>query len=157
MADVLSPERRSYAMSRIKGKDTRPELTVRRILHAAGFRYRLHAKDLPGRPDIVLRSRKTLVFVNGCFWHGHDCHGTRLPKSNRRFWNAKIKANMARDARNLAECRRLGWRVLVVWECALRGRGRWSEAWLSREVTAWVTKDHVRVSTRHFRGKPFTA
>ena len=138
-------------MARIKGKDTRPELTVRRTLHAAGFRYRLHAKNLPGRPDIVLRSRKTLVFVNGCFWHGHDCHGTRLPKSNRRFWNAKIKANMARDERNLAECRRLGWRVLVVWECALRGRGRLSLEALGREICRWLTLDFRRVTIRNIK------
>jgi DNA mismatch endonuclease (patch repair protein) len=140
-------------MARIKGKDTRPELTVRRILHAAGFRYRLHAKNLPGRPDIVLRSRKTLVFVNGCFWHGHDCHGTRLPKSNRRFWNAKIKANMARDACNLAECRRLGWRVLVVWECALRGRGKWSLEALDKELGKWLTRDFRMPSTKNIYAK----
>jgi DNA mismatch endonuclease (patch repair protein) len=151
MADMLSPENRSHTMSRIKGKNTGPELTVRRILHAAGFRYRLHAKGLPGRPDIVLRSRKTLVFVNGCFWHGHDCHGTRLPKSNRRFWSAKIEANKARDARNLAECRRLGWRVLVIWECALRGRGRWSLAALGGELERWLTLDFRRVTIRNIK------
>jgi DNA mismatch endonuclease (patch repair protein) len=141
-------------MARIKGKGTCPELTVRRILHAAGFRYRLHAKDLPGRPDIVLRPWRTLVFVNGCFWHGHDCHGTRLPKSNRRFWYAKIEANMDRDARNLAECRRLGWRVLVVWECALQGKSRWSEERLSSEMSAWIGLDAKRASVRQIRGKP---
>jgi DNA mismatch endonuclease (patch repair protein) len=151
MADSLTLAERSNMMSRIKGKNTRPELVVRHILHAAGFRYRLHAKDLPGRPDIVLRSRKTLVFVNGCFWHGHDCHGTRLPKSNRRFWNAKIKANIARDARNLAECRRLGWRVLVVWECALRGQGRWSLEALGREICRWLTLDFRRVTIRNIK------
>jgi DNA mismatch endonuclease (patch repair protein) len=151
MADSMTAAERSAMMGRIKGKDTRPELTVRRILHAAGFRYRLHAKDLPGRPDIVLSSRRTLVFVNGCFWHGHDCHGTRLPKSNRRFWNAKIKANMACDARNLAECRRLGWRVLVVWECALRGRGRWSLLALGEEICRWLTLDFRRVTIRNIK------
>jgi DNA mismatch endonuclease (patch repair protein) len=154
MADSLTPAERSNMMARIKGKDTRPELVVRHILHAAGFRYRLHAKGLPGRPDIVLRSRKTLVFVNGCFWHGHDCHGTRLPKSNRRFWNAKIRANMDRDVRNLAECRRLGWRVLVVWECALQGKGRWSEERLTSEMSAWIGLDAKRASVRQIRGNP---
>ncbi len=153
MTDSIPPDERSRVMSRIKGKDTRPELAVRRILHSAGFRYRLHAKDLPGRPDIVLRSLKTLVFVNGCFWHGHDCHGTRLPKSNRRFWNAKIKANMARDARNLAECRRLGWRVLVVWECALRGRGRWSDTSFSKEISRWLFMNAKRIRIRHIKAK----
>jgi DNA mismatch endonuclease (patch repair protein) len=152
MADSMTAAERSAMMARIKGKDTRPELAVRRILHSAGFRYRLHAKDLPGRPDIVLRSRKTLVFVNGCFWHGHDCHGTRLPKSNRRFWNTKIKANMDRDARNLAECRRLGWRVLVVWECALRGRGRLNTNRLSTEITAWLSKAAFRITNKNIKG-----
>jgi DNA mismatch endonuclease (patch repair protein) len=147
----MTAAERSTMMGRIKGKNTRPELAVRRILHAAGFRYRLHAKDLPGRPDIVLRSRKTLVFVNGCFWHGHDCHGTRLPKSNRRFWNAKIKANMARDVCNLAECRRLGWRVLVVWECALRGQGRWPLERLCGEICRWLTLDFRRVTIRNMK------
>ena len=153
MADSMTAAERSTMMGRIKGKNTRPELAVRRILHAAGFRYRLHAKNLPGRPDIVLRSRKTLVFVNGCFWHGHDCHGTRLPKSNRRFWNAKIKANMARDVCNLAECRRLGWRVLVVWECALRGQGKWSDASFSKEISEWLFMDAKRIRVRHLKAK----
>lgn len=153
MADILTPSERSDLMSRIKGKDTSPELLVRRMLHAAGFRFRRHAKDIPGRPDIFLRSRETLVFVNGCFWHGHDCPGTRLPKSNRRFWNAKIKANMARDARNLAECRKLGWRVLVVWECALRGKGRLSEERLSREIITWLEHEVKRPSVKQIKGR----
>ncbi len=149
----MTAAERSTMMARIKGKDTRPELIVRRILHASGFRYRLHVKGIPGRPDIVLRSRKTLVFVNGCFWHGHDCHGTRFPKSNRRFWSAKIKANMARDARNLAECRRLGWRVLIIWECVLRGKKRFSNESLAAEISVWIERDAKRASIKNIRGR----
>ena len=152
MADSLTPAERSNMMARIKGGNTRPELLVRRILHAAGFRYSLHVKGIPGRPDIVLRSRNTLIFVNGCFWHGHDCHGTRLPKSNRRFWNAKIKTNMDRDIRNWAECRKRGWRVLVVWECALRGRGRWSDTRLSKDLSEWLSKKALRITNRQIKG-----
>lgn len=144
---------RSQVMSRIKAKDTGPEIYIRNIIYSAGFRYRLHAKRIPGRPDIVLRRWKTLIFVNGCFWHGHDCHGTRRPKSNRKFWNAKIKRNIERDANNLAECRRLGWRVLVVWECALRGKGRWTEERLAREMSAWIERDAKRASSKQIRGR----
>jgi DNA mismatch endonuclease (patch repair protein) len=153
MADSMTVAERSTMMARIKGKDTRPELTVRRILHAAGFRYSLHAKDLPGRPDIVLRSRKTLIFVNGCFWHGHDCHGTRLPKSNRRYWRPKIEANIGRDIRNYSDCRGLGWRILVVWECSLRGNRRLSVKRLGMEMSEWIQRDAKRTSIKQIRGR----
>lgn len=153
MVDVLTPARRSEMMARIKGKDTLPEFYVRRILHFSGFRYRLHVKGIPGRPDIVLRSRQRLIFVNGCFWHGHDCHGTRLPKSNRKFWSDKINGNRARDERNLAECRQLGWSCLVVWECALRGKGRLSEERLSREIITWLEREVKRPSIKQIKGR----
>lgn len=118
--DRLTPERRSALMRNVKGKNTTPELAVRRMLHRLGFRFRLHRKDLPGKPDIVLPSRRKIVLVHGCYWHGHDCRYGRLPKSRLEFWGPKIEANRARDARNLAELEEQGWTVLVVWQCETR-------------------------------------
>lgn len=120
MADVFSKEERSRVMRRVKSADTKPEMRVRRWLHAQGFRFRLHRKDLPGKPDIVLRKHKTVVFVHGCFWHGHaGCKAADLPASNREYWERKIGRNLERDARNQARLREMGWRVIVVWECGL--------------------------------------
>jgi DNA mismatch endonuclease (patch repair protein) len=119
MADFLSPEDRSVRMSRIRGVDTVPELIVRRHLHSVGFRYRLHDRSLPGRPDLVLPRHKVVIFVNGCFWHAHRCQKGRIPASRSKFWEAKFAANQARDARNARRLRRVGWRVLTVWECTL--------------------------------------
>ena len=108
-------------MRRVKGRDTGPELKVRRLLWSAGYRYRLHRKDLPGRPDIVLAGRRAAVFVHGCFWHGHDCpRGARQPKANADYWTAKISRNFERDARVQAELAAGGWRPVVVWECELK-------------------------------------
>lgn len=121
--DIISPERRSALMSRIKGKDTKIELEVRRGLHALGFRYRLGGAGLPGRPDIVLPKYRTVVFVHGCFWHGHDCHLFRLPKTRTEFWKAKIDANRARDNQVAEQLKSLGWHVIDLWECSLRGVG----------------------------------
>src|SRR5882672_2480634 len=106
--DRLLPERRSWLMSRVKGRDTAPERLVRHMLHAQGYRYRLHRKDLPGKPDIVFLGRKKVIFVHGCFWHGHGCRIGRLPKSNEAFWTAKIDANRTRDLRNIERLRGLG-------------------------------------------------
>ncbi|TWI11987.1 very short patch repair endonuclease [Aerolutibacter ruishenii] len=119
--DTISPEQRSALMSRIKGKDTKIELEVRRGLHALGFRYRLGGAGLPGRPDIVLPKYRTVVFVHGCFWHGHDCHLFRLPKTRSDFWKAKIEANRERDARVAKRLESLGWMTETLWECELRG------------------------------------
>lgn len=122
MADILTREQRSAQMSRIRGKDTKLELLVRHALHAEGLRYRLGGAGLPGRPDLVFPRHKTVVFVDGCFWHGHDCHLFRLPKTRPDFWKAKIDANCARDVRVNEELLALGWRPLHVWECELRGK-----------------------------------
>lgn len=121
MADIIGPEQRSALMSRIKGKDTKIELEVRHGLHALGFRYRLGGAGLPGRPDIVLPRYRTVVFVHGCFWHRHDCHLFRLPRTRADFWEAKINANAARDLKKQAELVAMGWRVETIWECQLRG------------------------------------
>ena len=119
--DVFSPEQRSAVMRRVKGRDTSPELAVRKALRAAGIGYRLGGAGLPGRPDVVMKGRRTAVFVHGCFWHGHDCaRGSRKPKANADYWNAKIARNRARDVRVEGELKALGWRVLTVWECDLR-------------------------------------
>src|SRR5690606_31506483 len=121
MADIISPERRSALMSRIRGKDTKIEQEVRKGLHALGLRYRLGGAGLPGRPDIVLPRFRTVVFVHGCFWHGHSCPLFRLPKTRPEFWRQKIESNKERDARVLFQLADLGWRTLEVWECSLRG------------------------------------
>jgi DNA mismatch endonuclease, patch repair protein len=118
--DRLTPERRSWLMSRVKGRNTTPEMAVRSILHALGYRYRLHRKDLPGKPDIVFPSRHKIVFVHGCFWHGHLCTKGRLPKSNRAFWRNKIDANRLRDRKTVRRLRALGWKVFTVWQCKLK-------------------------------------
>jgi DNA mismatch endonuclease (patch repair protein) len=114
----MSAEQRSAHMSKIRSKDTKPELLLRRALHAAGYRYRLHERRLPGKPDLVFAGRRKVVFVNGCFWHGHQCPaGERLPKSNTEFWADKRRRNQERDERTLRQLEALGWKTLVVWEC----------------------------------------
>jgi DNA mismatch endonuclease (patch repair protein) len=122
--DVFDAAQRSAVMRRVKGRDTSPELTVRRALTKLGARYRLHRKDLPGRPDIVMPGRSLALFVHGCFWHGHDCaRGARVPKQNRDYWQAKVARNRARDERARAQLAAAGWRVEIVWECELKDAG----------------------------------
>ncbi len=120
MADNRTPESRSALMSRIGGKNTAPELTVRRLLHSLGYRFRLHRRELPGTPDIVFPSRRKAIFVNGCFWHAHGCRIGRPPKSRPEFWRPKLDRNRARDKRNKSELRAMGWAVLTVWQCQTR-------------------------------------
>ncbi|WP_315806820.1 very short patch repair endonuclease [Bradyrhizobium sp. SZCCHNPS10062] len=117
--DIMSREKRSALMGRIRGRNTAPELTVRHLLHAMGYRYRLHAGDLPGKPDIVFRSRRIVVFVHGCFWHRHDCGLAYVPKTRSEFWQRKFDGNVARDLRTKRELEAAGWRVVLVWECQL--------------------------------------
>jgi len=114
-------EQRSRIMRAVKGVDTAPEMTVRRMIHRMGYRFRLHRKDLPGKPDLVFPKLHKVVFVNGCFWHGHPCaRGARAPKANAAYWSVKIDRNRTRDAANIAELKGAGWRSAVVWECELR-------------------------------------
>ncbi|WP_459720892.1 very short patch repair endonuclease [Sideroxyarcus sp. TK5] len=116
--DKLSPTERSRVMSAVRGKDTTPELIVRRLLHSMGFRFRLHRKDLPGKPDIVLPKYHACIFVHGCFWHQHPrCKRASRPTSHTVFWNAKLQGNADRDKKNYRALKRLGWRVMVIWEC----------------------------------------
>lgn len=124
MTDVFLESKRSWIMSQVRGKDTSPELIVRSLIHRLGYRFRLHRKDLPGKPDIVFPSRKKAIFVHGCFWHGHDCHrGSRTPKTNNVYWKEKIERNVRRDKARQRELDLLGWRTLIIWECRTKDLG----------------------------------
>lgn len=119
--DKISPQQRSWQMSRVGRADTAPEMAVRRIAYALGYRYRLHDRRLPGSPDLVFRSRKKVIFVHGCFWHRHEgCRRTTMPKTREDFWKAKFDANQARDCRDLEALNALGWKVLTIWECEIK-------------------------------------
>jgi len=123
--DTLTPTERSERMSRVRWKDTKPEMRVRRLVHGMGFRYRLHARDLPGNPDMVFPKYGKIIFVHGCFWHRHGaCPLTRWPKSKLKFWRPKLEENHRRDQRNRRALRRMGYDVIVVWECQLRDTGK---------------------------------
>lgn len=142
--DVLTPAQRRLNMSRIRGKDTKPEMLLRRGLHSRGLRFRLHVKGLPGRPDIVFPKYGAVLLVHGCFWHGHGCALSRLPETRREFWSTKIRNTGIRDE----EAARLlvadGWRVLTVWECALRGRNRRDAEGLLTQCESFVKKSNRR-------------
>lgn len=125
-------------MRAIRQKDTKPELVIRKGLHAAGFRYQLHRKDLPGRPDLVLPKYRAAIFIHGCFWHGHGCHLFKIPQTRTEFWINKIQANRVRDEKDLKNLLSSGWRVLVVWECALKGRHRLEPASILAEISGWL-------------------
>jgi len=125
MMDTLTESQRSERMAKVRSKDTKPEMKVRKLVHGLGYRYRLHRSDLPGRPDLVFPSRKKVVLVHGCFWHRHEgCALARMPKSRLEFWGPKLEANKERDRRSQAAVRRLGWGVMVIWECQLRDMSR---------------------------------
>lgn len=121
MADNLSKETRSYNMSRIRSKNTRPEMLVRKFLHSEGYRYRLHVKDLPGKPDIILPKYKAVIFIHGCFWHSHqNCKYSVTPKSNLAYWIPKLERNITKDAENETKLLQMGWNIIKIWECALK-------------------------------------
>ena len=123
MADVHDKKTRSYNMSRIKGKNTKPEMLVRKFLHANGFRYRLHVKDLPGKPDVVLPKYKTVIFVHGCFWHQHtNCKLGKIPKNNKAYWVPKLQGNVLRHQRSHKNLKSLGWKSITIWECELNSK-----------------------------------
>lgn len=139
--DPLTPEQRRKTMSRIISKNTAPEMLIRKGLHARGHRFRLHVRALPGTPDIVLPRRRAVVLVHGCFWHGHDCSLSVTPNTNTAAWLAKIEGNVERDRRAIARLRAGGWRVLTVWECALRGQRRWPFDVLMNSVSDWLISE----------------
>jgi DNA mismatch endonuclease (patch repair protein) len=122
--DVLTPEQRRLNMSRIRGKDTKPEMMLRAGLHRAGLRFRLHARELPGRPDLIFPRYRAAVLIHGCFWHGHDCALFKLPRTRTEFWSGKIASNQLRDQQTEAALASAGWRVMTVWECAVKGPAR---------------------------------
>ena len=132
MADIYDTSKRSTIMASIRGANTKPEMIVRRHLHIHGFRYRLHDKKLPGKPDIVLKKYKTVIFVNGCFWHGHDCPRGKLPETNKKFWHLKISANRERDKKNIEKLEDANWKVFVIWQCNLKQS--------TLDVTAYLNK-----------------
>lgn len=138
MPDIVDSETRSRMMAGIRSTNTGPELLIRRALHKKGFRYRLHPRRVPGKPDLVLSKYSAAIFVHGCFWHGHDCALFRLPETRREFWEQKISRNRQRDSEVAARLRQVGWRSLTVWECATRGPGRLEPAELVSEIARWI-------------------
>lgn len=138
MADTVSRSERSRIMAAVKSKDTTPEMFIRRLVYSLGFRYRLHVRSLPGTPDLVFPRLKRVIEVNGCFWHMHDCGRCRIPSSRRDYWIAKIERNAARDKRTRRELRKLGWKVLVLWECEIKPS---REDWLRRKIVAFLDAD----------------
>jgi DNA mismatch endonuclease, patch repair protein len=148
MTDVLTPDQRSLCMSRIRGVNTRPELVIRKALFACGLRYRLHVADLPGKPDLVLHRYRACIFVHGCFWHGHECHLFRWPSTNRKFWETKITTNRTNDSRSIESLIRAGWRVLTIWECAIKGKERIPIEQISQRIQRWLLSNRKRCDVR---------
>jgi len=140
-ADIVSAATRSRMMSGIRGKNTKPELAIRSALHREGFRFRLHRKDLPGCPDLVFPRHHAVLFVHGCFWHGHDCHLFRWPATRQEFWRGKIEGNIARDKKQRAALLDAGWRIATVWECAMKGRLRLPFPEVVEACVMWLNSD----------------
>lgn len=138
VADIVDSRTRSRMMAGIRGKDTRPELAIRKALHRAGLRYRLHDPSMPGKPDMVFPRYRAVVFVHGCFWHGHSCHLFRMPATRTEFWETKIRNNKERDSFVASQLRAAGWRCLTIWECAIRGQCRIGLEETVRQAVAWV-------------------
>ena len=138
MVDVLTPEQRRYNMSRIRGGNTKPELLIRKALHARGFRYRLHRRDLPGRPDVVLPRYHAVIFIHGCFWHGHSCHLVKRPATREAFWREKLGNNAARDKDVIASLQAAGWKAAIIWECALRGTSKQPLDVVMRRIVRYI-------------------
>ena len=149
MPDVVSPETRSQMMSGIQGKDTKPEVMIRKVLHRKGFRYRLHVKSLPGKPDLVFPKYRAIIQVNGCFWHGHNCHLFKWPSTHPDFWRNKILGNKERDGKNQLELEKLGWRILTIWECAVKGKYRQPFEILIEQISEWLA---MNKSSNEMRG-----
>jgi len=143
MVDIVSQRKRSKMMAGIRGKNTKPELLIRKGLYKRGYRYRLHYQKLPGKPDIAMPGRKIIILVNGCFWHGHDCHLFKWPASRSEFWKAKISATKIRDRKLNAAYKLLGWRVLVIWECTIKGKKSLQTDVLFDRLELWIRSEEV--------------
>ena|SRR2546426_9903155 len=148
MADVVTPDVRSRMMSGIRSTGTRPEMILRHGLHRAGFRYRLHARNLPGRPDLVFPRYHAVIFAHGCFWHGHDCHLFKWPSTRPEFWQTKIARNRTVDARSEAALAAQGWRIGIVWECAVKGRFRRPHDSVIASCARWLSSGRHRLEIR---------
>lgn len=148
MADIVSPEKRSEMMSGIRSKNTKPELVIRKALHALGFRYKLHTKNLPGKPDLVFPKFKAVFFVNGCFWHGHSCDLFKMPASKTEFWTKKISRNRELDSINAQNLIKLGWRVGVIWECSIRGRKKLNFIETIDACKKWLQSNEIQFEIR---------
>ncbi|WP_120496512.1 very short patch repair endonuclease [Kiloniella sp. EL199] len=148
MPDVVSPEVRSRMMSGIRSKNTKLELVIRSGLHKRGFRYRIHKKDFPGKPDLVFRKYNAVIFVHGCFWHKHDCHLFKWPKSREEFWRAKILGNVKRDRIVEEQILSAGWRIGIIWECALKGKTRLSLDDILDECETWLSGKAQKMEIR---------
>ena len=148
MADVVSPDVRSRMMAGIRGKNTKPELILRSGLHRAGFRFKLHDKSLPGKPDLVFPKYHAVIFAHGCFWHFHDCHMFKWPKSREQFWRSKIMRNRDTDLRTLQMLDATGWRSGVIWECALKGRARLDPEYVIQSCVDWLRSDNPTFELR---------
>lgn len=148
MADIVSPSVRSRMMASIRGKDTKPEMAVRRGLHKLGFRFRLHRRCLPGKPDLVFARHQAVIFVHGCFWHGHGCPLFKWPASRREFWREKIVANQGRDQNSSGHLVAMGWRVCVVWECALKGPCRLPLEVVLETCADWLRSNYLETEIR---------
>lgn len=138
MADIVSKEIRSRNMAAVRSKNTKPELLIRKGLHRRGFRFRLHNNKLPGKPDLIFPKYHAVIFVNGCFWHQHDCHLFKWPSTRKEFWKIKIEGNRARDFKTIKQLKSMGWRVLTIWECSLKGKTRLQENDLFSRVSNWI-------------------
>lgn len=148
MADIVPADVRSRMMSGIRGTNTKPELLLRKGLHAVGFRFRLHDRSLPGKPDIVLPRYRAVIFAHGCFWHGHDCHLFKWPSTRPEFWQAKIDRNREVDVRSEAALEEAGWRQAIIWECALKGRTRLPLEDVISACANWLRSDLQRLEIR---------
>ncbi|MEZ4541348.1 MAG: very short patch repair endonuclease [Chloroflexota bacterium] len=148
MPDIVTPAVRSRMMAGIKSKNTKPEQFIRKTLHRLGYRYRLHVRHLPGKPDLVFRKYNAVIFVHGCFWHGHDCHLFKWPKSREEFWKTKITRNQVKDIENREALMNRGWRVLEIWECALKGKTRLDPAILVEQIVSWLDSSEVKLVIR---------
>lgn len=136
--DPFSKAQRSYVMARVKSKDTSPELLVRKKLHSIGLRYKLHDSELPGKPDLVFPKYQAVIFIHGCFWHGHDCGRTNLPKTNSEYWRKKIERNKKNDGNHIRKLRSSDWRIMVVWECAVQGKRKIGMQDLAGKIYKWL-------------------